>query len=119
MIKPKQLLVYNKIDIGGISTPSPLSYSVPATSVSCKTEEGLETLESILSSVARQVLENASSTTGSDSDYGFGAGSALFSDDICIISRERHRHHIINCVDHLDRFLLQKLPMDAAAEELR
>lgn len=36
-----------------------------------------------------------------------------------LITRERHRGHVKRCINHLDRFLSGKLPMDAAAEELR
>lgn len=36
-----------------------------------------------------------------------------------LITRERHRNHVKQCLQHLERFLTLPLPMDAAAEEIR
>jgi len=36
-----------------------------------------------------------------------------------MITRDRHRHHLEQCVESLERFLDPRLPADAAAEEIR
>ena len=36
-----------------------------------------------------------------------------------LITRDRHRRHLMRCASNLDSFLTGRLPMDAAAEELR
>lgn len=36
-----------------------------------------------------------------------------------LITRERHRRHMKECLHHLENFLDQSLSMDLAAEELR
>ena len=36
-----------------------------------------------------------------------------------LITRDRHRRHLVETLQHLDDFLSGVLPMDLAAEELR
>jgi tRNA U34 5-carboxymethylaminomethyl modifying GTPase MnmE/TrmE len=71
---------------------------------SCLENNGLDSLEEGLSSNMKQLM-----TTGDN----------FSSDNSALITRERHRHHTLICVEHLERFLENQLPMDAAAEEIR
>lgn len=75
--------------------------------VSCETGEGLFDLERCIKEAIHALLR-------SQSDASSGGG-----EENVLLTRERHRRHVIQCVGHLDRFLMQTLPMDAAAEELR
>ena len=68
--------------------------------ISCVTGRGLAEFESSLSSSVKALLQSGNSESA-------------------LITRERHRKHIQQCTEHLDRFLASNLPMDAAAEELR
>ena len=80
-----------------------LSMNVLSHRISCTTSEGINELEeSIISSIKSILATNTP-------DKGEGV----------LITRERHRGHLKQCVIHLDNFLSAKLPMDAAAEELR
>jgi len=76
--------------------------SIPITSypISCVTGEGISEFEAALSSSIKLLLQSGNSESA-------------------LITRERHRKHIQQCTEHLDRFLASNLPMDAAAEELR
>ena len=74
--------------------------------VSCLTGDGISNLESALSESVVNLLEHV----GVSSDVN--AESAL-------ITRDRHRRHVTECVNHLDVFLHGRVPTDAAAEELR
>jgi tRNA U34 5-carboxymethylaminomethyl modifying GTPase MnmE/TrmE len=68
--------------------------------ISCATGDGLAELEAAIAKSIKHLLESQS-TEG------------------VLITRERHRRHVQQCVEHLDNFLSMELPMDAAAEELR
>jgi len=76
--------------------------SIPITSypISCVTGAGISEFEAALSSSIKLLLQSGNSESA-------------------LITRERHRKHIQQCTEHLDRFLASNLPMDAAAEELR
>ncbi len=74
---------------------------LPRHSISCSTGQGIADLEQALAKAVQVLLE------------GGGAG------DSPLITRERHRRHVTRCTEHLKRFLSGRLPMDAAAEELR
>ena len=41
------------------------------------------------------------------------------TEDGIAITRERHRIHVHQCIEHLNNFISMNLPMDAAAEEIR
>ncbi len=69
--------------------------------VSCLTGNGLEHFENSLSTVLGELV------------------SSHDGQETALVTRERHRSHMIKCLEHLDDFLDQELPMDAAAEELR
>jgi tRNA U34 5-carboxymethylaminomethyl modifying GTPase MnmE/TrmE len=71
---------------------------------SCLENSGLDSLEEGLSSNMKQLM---------------ATGDNFSSDNLALITRERHRHHTLICVEHLERFLENRLPMDAAAEEIR
>ena len=73
-------------------------------SISCTTGKGLSELETAITTALRSLVESGG---------GNEAGEGI------LITRERHRRHIKQCVEHLDNFLSAKLQMDAAAEELR
>ena len=72
--------------------------------VSCLTGEGIGNLEEFLSVTVKSLLEIDSQ--GSDWESP-------------VITRERHRFHVDECIGHLDRFLNLSLPADLAAEEIR
>lgn len=74
--------------------------------LSCSTGEGLQNLEASLSSVIKNLTGNKHS-----GDAGLGEGE--------LITRIRHRQHVLHCVQHLETFLGEDLMMDTAAEELR
>jgi tRNA U34 5-carboxymethylaminomethyl modifying GTPase MnmE/TrmE len=72
--------------------------------VSCVTGEGISELEDCLSLTVKSLLE---------------LGQEQQQEESPMITRERHRFHVDNCIHHLDRFLTVKLPADLAAEEIR
>lgn len=76
--------------------------------LSCSTGDGLQSLESSLSSVIKTLTDSGGS---SDTSAGGREGE--------LITRARHRTHILECVKHLGMFLEGDLMMDTAAEELR
>jgi tRNA modification GTPase len=100
------LMVLNKCDlVPGKGTMQEMSSTVAAGGVevvplSCTTGEGLATLEEV---IERNVKDLVS------------AGG----EEGALITRERHRRHLQRCAVHLESFLTGRLPMDAAAEELR
>jgi len=123
-VASKMLLVYNKVDLSNTipsttNTPLPKSSDISSSftenntldtyHISCATGAGLETLENAIANSV-QTLLNLNSTGGNAP--GAGVGSTM-------ITRERHRRHVKMCVYHLERFLSGRLPMDAAAEEIR
>ncbi len=74
---------------------------------SCMTGEGVHEFECALSEAAMSII------TGSiDKKTPISHKNAL-------ITRDRHRHHLKQCLSHLNEFLDGNLPMDIAAEELR
>jgi len=73
--------------------------------VSCVDSKGIPELEKL-------IIESISSVLSDPN------GSMASSENV-IITRDRHRRHLDQCVNHLDLFLSNVLPMDAAAEELR
>ncbi len=83
---------------------------IPTCFISCITGQGMQSLETALGHALNSILHSDSSGDGETSSGGGGGA---------LITRERHRHHLTACVHHLDKFLSQMLPMDAAAEELR
>lgn len=108
------LIVYNKFDLlsNGENQHSVLNVgdrngisnmNISTHCISCTTNEGINDLEDSIISSIKSILE----TNTPDKSEGV------------LITRERHRSHLKQCVTHLDRFLSAKLPMDAAAEELR
>lgn len=98
------IMVFNKIDIKDNSTKqNELDERIKTCSISCVTGEGILKFEETLLSEATWLLNS----------------SRMQGEDNTLITRERHRRHMKNCVSHLDMFLLERLPMDAAAEELR
>lgn len=98
------IMVFNKIDLKDNSTEkNALDERIKTCSISCVTGEGILKFEETLLSEATWLLNS----------------SRMQGEDNTLITRERHRRHMKNCVSHLDMFLLERLPMDAAAEELR
>jgi tRNA modification GTPase len=116
----RKLLVCNKIDLMRSSSGddySLLSNSAGLQSLQLKTglrpfytscirDEGLKELEDGIKNEIETLLQQPSSTSSTSTEG-------------VLITRERHRGHIKRCIRHLDRFLQDYLPMDAAAEELR
>lgn len=94
--------VMNKVDLGPSPALDSNQQQKQVYGVSCTTGAGLPELEAALAAAIKSMLEESA---------GEGA----------LITRERHRRHLEQCVAHLERFLGQhgRLPMDAAAEELR
>lgn len=73
---------------------------VPTMSLSCATGSGMSELEATIESQVRGLV-------------------SVQAEEGALITRERHRRHLQRCAGHLDSFLQGRLPMDAAAEELR
>jgi tRNA modification GTPase len=71
--------------------------------VSCAESTGIDQLETRIADQIQSMLQSDEFT----------------SEDGILITRERHRFHLLRCVEHLERFLFEQLPMDAAAEEIR
>jgi tRNA modification GTPase len=130
MSKTKLILVLNKSDISGITENSHKlleeievlikkhtslkcensSYDTnleTSISISCLTGSGISELENLITNNIKSIFETSSETLASDND------------DNILITRDRHRRHLEETVQHLDMFLKQDLPMDLAAEELR
>ena len=124
-VASKMLLVYNKVDLNTTISPTTnkttLTKSSGITSsmsdnntldtyhISCATGAGLENLENAIANSVHSLLNL-------DSAGGNSPGTTVGS---TMITRERHRRHVKMCVYHLERFLSGRLPMDAAAEEIR
>jgi len=124
-ISSKMLLVYNKVDLNTTISPTTNTTTLTKSSdfsssisdnntldayhISCATGAGLESLENAIANSVQSLL-NLDSTSGNSP--GASVGSTM-------ITRERHRRHVKICVYHLERFLSGRLPMDAAAEEIR
>lgn len=116
MPRQRMFFVSNKVDAARIASnlpvssdvsgPLPVSDRVSFHAVSCSTGEGVAELEAALSRAALALV-----TESPDSSRGLA--------ETALITRDRHRNHVRQCIEHLDTFLIQKLPMDAAAEELR
>lgn len=115
-IASKMLLVYNKADLNSTTRQTTILNSlsnnntIDAYHISCTTGAGLETLENAIANAVHSLL-NLNATTDKSGAAG-SVGSTM-------ITRERHRRHVKVCVYHLERFLSGRLPMDAAAEEIR
>ena len=89
--------------------------------ISCATGVGMGELETAITNAIRSLLEDGGGGGGGGggtSISGGGSGSGMNIEGV-LITRERHRRHLKQCVEHLDAFLSSRLPMDAAAEELR
>jgi tRNA U34 5-carboxymethylaminomethyl modifying GTPase MnmE/TrmE len=71
--------------------------------VSCLSGKGFDSLELGLSQIVQDILRSEDFT----------------SKESPIITRERHRSHLLRCGEHLSRFLDRSLPFDLAAEEIR
>jgi tRNA modification GTPase len=76
-------------------------------SISCTTGEGLSNLESGLAGELKNFFDE------------LGQGIENDSSTQVFITRERHRTHVKRCIEHLYKFLSNRLPMDIAAEEIR
>lgn len=73
--------------------------------ISCLSGLGLGTLEAGITTNIKNMLQS--------SKYNENQSEGV------MITRERHRRHVRQCVDHLNSFLYDGLPMDLAAEEIR
>lgn len=124
----RSILVFNKVDLqssssmtkerlqhrwaeelrtqyGGTTLPHAMFNSTY--SISCTTGEGLNDLESGIAGELKTFFDE------------LGQGIENDSSTQVFITRERHRTHVKNCIEHLHRFLSGRLPMDIAAEEIR
>ena len=100
------LTVLNKADLlpeKSVDVSSSSYFGSSSYSVSCTTGAGITEFETALSDSIRSLLEHGGGESGEGT----------------LITRQRHRTHLKQCVEHLDNFLIARLPMDAAAEELR
>lgn len=77
-----------------------------ALSLSCVDGMGLDQLENDVDAMIQQKLQS-------------DVEDSSCADEGAIITRERHRRHVRQCVEHLEAFLFNALPMDLAAEEIR
>lgn len=89
-------------------TGSPILPTLLQYTISCTTGQGLDQLEAGLEKAINSYFSAAKSSGMSDD-----------SSESVLITRERHRRHVKRCAEHLDNFLHGRLPMDAAAEEIR
>lgn len=114
----KVIVVWNKADllqdksklsVNPLGPSMFMSDSMSQQAISCINGDGLKELEDLLTSTIKRVLDGGESGQSIDE---------IGKEDI-LITRERHRRHLTNCAEHLDAFLWNSLPMDAAAEELR
>lgn len=126
----RKIVVCNKIDL--LPRTSPTSDSTEAVSstsfansltvreisaatvttpllTSCLSGEGLSEFEDAI----KREIDFLFGRTGDSGSRSTGTDNGVF------ITRERHRGHVKRCISHLDRFLSRRLPMDAAAEEIR
>lgn len=116
----RQIIVFNKADILSSSSTSLIEDIVKNTKLkplptSCLSGEGLAQLEE---NIQREI--NTLFGNGPVSPDGNDSISSKQSDrENVLITRERHRGHVQRCLQHLDAFLFDRLPMDAAAEEIR
>ena len=96
-----RIFVANKVDAceaeGRPQTPADI---VNPFTISCETGEGLTEFEEALAAHIAAMLESR-------------------CDEGTLITRERHRAHMMACREHLGRFLEPTVMMDVAAEELR
>lgn len=98
----KLLTIVNKSDLRGSDSSIDHKNDIEDLFfISCKTGEGISELENAIS---REVQKLVSSSTNAEG---------------VLITRERHRRHLKQCIDHLENFLDMTLTMDLAAEELR
>ena len=112
-IADNTLIILNKQDLLPISTTNnnqiltsttsttPTGLTIdevryPTVAISCNTGEGISQLESILANTIKTILNNVS-TENKDN-----------AEESILITRERHRQHVITCVGHLDNFLLSQ-----------
>jgi tRNA modification GTPase len=103
-VSSQTIVVFNKIDLQTPdSTASLFADGVRTCQVSCLSGEGINTFEKLLTDSIASLLQ-----TDKDS-----------KEENVLITRERHRRHLTQCVEHLTMFVSASLPMDAAAEELR
>lgn len=104
--------VLNKADLAGAPAPdSGSGGGAEAYRISCVTGAGLPQLEAAIEVAIRSLLGDDSSPK----DHLGGAPTI----EGAIITRARHRRHLVQCTLHLERFLYAGLPMDARAEEIR
>lgn len=110
-IEDKVVLVLNKADLvkdikntlaHNIDNENISQQDITKISVSCLTGEGIAALEAHITTCIQSLLALQSAE-----------GSGV------LITRERHRRHLQQCLQHLNNFLDRDLPMDLAAEELR
>ena len=101
------LTVLNKADLVSptidISADTTAYFGPSSHSISCTSGKGIAEFEAAISLAIRSLLE------GGGGESGEGT----------LITRERHRRHLKQCVEHLENFLSARYMMDAAAEELR
>lgn len=77
--------------------------NIQALPLSCTTGDGMVELESVLCEQIKALLSTDNNNVQENA----------------LITRDRHRRHLMRCASNLDSFLTGRLPMDAAAEELR
>ena len=104
----KILFVLNKADLlRKTAAFDIISGQYETIKISCVTGDRLNSLEETLTNKAMKSLNTGKSGDPNSIDEG------------SLITRERHRHHLTECMICLDAFLSSGLPPDAAAEELR
>jgi tRNA modification GTPase len=117
------VLVLNKADL----KVSPDSQSIISKMIDTSTKYNRETASDIQHTILSHIQVSCVHGTGIDelenlitatiSEMFEKAGSA--STEGVLITRDRHRRHLSECLRYLDNFLSDELPMDIAAEELR
>ena len=97
-ITERTFLIRNKVDLNPKLEYeySIGNHSIPVINVSCITGEGVQTLEDTLGETVLSILRGGGDS--SQSEYAMEEEGVL-------ITRERHRGHVISCVKHLNVFL--------------
>jgi tRNA modification GTPase len=101
----KDMLIVNKADIA-CDNDGIVKSEDEALSVSCATGEGIENFELSLAAAALNLLQTETESSSCSSEG-------------VLITRARHRSHIAQCCQHLERFMAGVGTTDLAAEELR
>jgi tRNA modification GTPase len=85
--------------------------------ISCRTGHGLSALTAHLSEKVKEIImKHSSMMEAVDNGGALKTNSGVV---VPLLNRERHKHHVFECVAALERYQLAPLRLEVAAEELR